>query len=87
MSPAAGCADLILADVVCGWSERLAPGDGATARAAVQTALDAFSSGASVSEACALARSKVNGRLRHPSYRPVRPALPGRPPLPFMVVR
>jgi hypothetical protein len=87
MRPAAGWEDLILAEVVCSWSERLAPGDVATARAAVQTALDAFSSGASVPEAYALARSTVNGRLRHPSYRPVPPCRPGRPPLPLTVVR
>ncbi len=67
------CVEVILANAVRDWAERVAPGDERTARAAVETALYLFASGASVSEACEQARVLVQSRLRHPSHeRPVR---------------
>ncbi len=61
------CVELILANAVRDWAERVAPGDEATIRAAVETALYLFASGASVSEACEEARKRTLSRLRHPS--------------------
>ncbi len=67
------CAEVVLANAVRDWVERIAPGDERTAQAGVETALYLFASGASVSEACEAARSAVLCRLRHPSNgRPIR---------------
>ncbi|HET6873314.1 MAG TPA: hypothetical protein VFH70_00950 [Acidimicrobiales bacterium] len=65
--------EVVLANAVRDWVERIAPGDEPTIRAGVETALYVFASGASVSEACEEARSTVLCRLRHPSHaRPAR---------------
>lgn len=61
------CVELVLANAVRDWAQRVAPGDDATVRSAVETALYLFASGASVSEACEEARKRVLSRLRHPS--------------------
>jgi hypothetical protein len=60
-------AEVTLANSVREWCERVAPGDEATSRAGVETALCLYASGASVSEACDRARRMVFSRLRHPS--------------------
>ncbi|HET6964832.1 MAG TPA: hypothetical protein VFH58_08665 [Acidimicrobiales bacterium] len=62
------CVEVILANAVRDWAERVAPGDERTVRAAVETAMYLFASGASVSEACEEARVMVQSRLRHPSH-------------------
>lgn len=64
-------AEVILANAVKDWVEKIVPGDEPTAEAAVSTALALFVQGASVSEACQEARRRVLSRLRHPSYVPV----------------
>lgn len=60
--------EVVLANTVRDWAERVAPGDERTVRAGVELALYLFASGASVSEACEEARSLVFSRLRHPSH-------------------
>ncbi len=61
------CVELMLANAVRDWAERMAPGDRATIESGVESALYLYASGASVSEACEEARKRVLSRLRHPS--------------------
>jgi len=63
-------AELVLAEQVQWWVERVAPGRRLLAEAAVAEALTSFAAGASVSEACEEARRLVESRLRHPSSEP-----------------
>ena len=63
-------AELVLAEQVQSWVERVVPGDRWLADAAVARALTSFAGGASVSEACQEARRLVESRLRHPSSPP-----------------
>ena len=58
-------AELVLAEQVQWWVERVAPGQRRLAEAAVAKALTSFAAGASVSEACEEARRLVESRLRH----------------------
>jgi hypothetical protein len=64
-------AELVLAEQVQSWVERVAPGDRLLVDAAVAKALTSYASGASVSEACREARRLVECRLRHPSSPPI----------------
>ena len=57
-------AELVLAEQVQWWVERVAPGRRRLAEAAVAEALTRFAGGASVSEACEEARRLVDSRLR-----------------------
>lgn len=65
------CTEMALAAAVREWAEQVAPGDGQTARVAVDSALYFLASGASVPEAFAGARERVECRLRHPSHLPL----------------
>jgi hypothetical protein len=60
-------AELVLAEQVQWWVERVAPGRRLLAEAAVAEALISFAAGASVSEACEEARRLVESRLGRPS--------------------
>lgn len=63
-------AELVLAEQVRYWVERVAPGERLLADAAMAKALASYAGGASVSEACQEARRLVECRLRHPSSPP-----------------
>ncbi len=63
-------AELVLAEQVQSWVERVAPGERMLAEAAVAKALTSYAAGASVSEACREARRLVECCLRHPSSPP-----------------
>lgn len=65
------CAELMLADAVRDLVDRLAPGDGSTIRAGLETAMYLYASGASVAEALEETRQRILSRLRHPSYTPL----------------
>lgn len=60
--------EILLANAVREWAERVAPGDEATAQVGVETALYLFASGASVIEACEQTRRRLLSRFRHPSH-------------------
>ena len=60
-------AELIIAEVVREWVERVVPGDPATADAAVAYAVESFAGGASVTGACEEARRMAICRSHHPS--------------------
>jgi hypothetical protein len=63
-------AELVLAEQVQSWVERVAPGERLLADAAIARALTSYAAGASVSEAYQEARRLVECRLRHPSSPP-----------------
>lgn len=66
-------AEEVLASSVREWAETIVPGDEATIRAAVGTAISTFARGESLTEACEDARRVVGSRIRHPSGQRYRP--------------
>lgn len=62
------CSELVLAAEMRQWVARVAPGDEATARVAIDSVLGLFRSGHSMPAASRKARERVLCRLRHPSY-------------------
>ena len=62
------CSELVLAAQMRQWADRVAPGDEAIARVAVDSVLWFFRSGDSPRAASRKARERVMCRLRHPSH-------------------
>ena len=60
-------AELVLAEMVRGLAEKAFPDDPRAGEFAVTVALDAYRSGASLSESCEWAVHAVTSRSRHPS--------------------
>lgn len=62
------CSELVLAAEMRQWAARVAPGDEAIARVAIDSVLWFFRSGDSMPAASRKARERVLCRLRHPSH-------------------